>query len=226
MVMFITISRASGMRYAARKKKHRYAEKGKRALGSNVFVYIMLASVGALYVVCCVLVVRAFVFIPGDKVSRRVAVMGAGAFALSVIGCLAVSDLAGEAPAALFAALSLAAMPASAWPLSRRWRRVEREAGAAVEKAREQVAQANERKPLDNSELCAFLARAYDLTRREEEVVTLLLDGCTQAKLPTALCVSENTVKTHVRHIYRKLGIRSRDELTERAEALRNGRRL
>jgi len=49
-----------------------------------------------------------------------------------------------------------------------------------------------------------------DLTPRELEVHGLLVAGLTNRQIAEALFVSEKTVKVHVRHIYDKLGIRSR----------------
>jgi len=50
------------------------------------------------------------------------------------------------------------------------------------------------------------------LTRREVEVIRLLARGLGNKEIATALSISENTVKTHVRHILDKLGLRSRAE--------------
>jgi DNA-binding CsgD family transcriptional regulator len=48
------------------------------------------------------------------------------------------------------------------------------------------------------------------LTPREREVHALLVSGLTNRQIAQALFVSEKTVKVHVRHIYDKLGVRSR----------------
>jgi len=55
------------------------------------------------------------------------------------------------------------------------------------------------------------------LTEREIEVLRLVVDGQTNAKMATVLGVSTTTVKTHVRHIYEKLHVSSRAEATRRA---------
>ena len=44
-----------------------------------------------------------------------------------------------------------------------------------------------------------------ELTDREGEVLRLLAVGATNAQIADQLVVSESTVKTHVRHILRKL---------------------
>lgn len=64
--------------------------------------------------------------------------------------------------------------------------------------------------------VCAMAARTYDLTRREEEVLLLLLEGKSFAAIAGELFVSENTVKTHVRHIYRKMGVNRKQDLARR----------
>ncbi|RNL47139.1 helix-turn-helix transcriptional regulator [Paraeggerthella hongkongensis] len=57
------------------------------------------------------------------------------------------------------------------------------------------------------------LSRVYSLSPREEEVLQLLAQRATVAEIEEALYVSQGTVKAHVNHIYRKLGIHSKAEL-------------
>jgi DNA-binding NarL/FixJ family response regulator len=52
------------------------------------------------------------------------------------------------------------------------------------------------------------------LTQREAEVLELLQDGATNAQIAHRLTIGVETVRTHARNIYRKLGIGSRRELT------------
>ena len=51
------------------------------------------------------------------------------------------------------------------------------------------------------------------LTPREADVLELLQDGATNAQIAHALSIGIETVRTHARNIYRKLGISSRREL-------------
>ena len=62
------------------------------------------------------------------------------------------------------------------------------------------------------------LERELTLTAREREVVDLLLRGYTQKLVTDELEISPNTLKTHLRHIYRKSGIHSRTELIRQFE--------
>lgn len=62
------------------------------------------------------------------------------------------------------------------------------------------------------------LADAYGLTAREKEVFALWSAGYGSRYIEDKLCISQATVKTHVRHIYDKIGVRSRPELMLRLE--------
>jgi DNA-binding NarL/FixJ family response regulator len=60
-------------------------------------------------------------------------------------------------------------------------------------------------------------AHGTDLTPREAEVLELLQDGWTNSKIADKLSIGIETVRTHARNIYRKLGIASRRELSRLA---------
>lgn len=62
-------------------------------------------------------------------------------------------------------------------------------------------------------ERCEKLSEEYQLSKREAEVLGYLALGWSAPRIESELVISTNTVKTHVRHIYSKLGIHSRDEL-------------
>lgn len=55
------------------------------------------------------------------------------------------------------------------------------------------------------------------ITARESEVLALLVQGMTNRTIAHALYIGEQTVKSHVRRIYAKLGVHSRAEATARA---------
>jgi DNA-binding NarL/FixJ family response regulator len=54
------------------------------------------------------------------------------------------------------------------------------------------------------------------LTAREADVLALLQEGRSNAEIALALQVGVETVRTHARNIYRKLGVRTRRELADR----------
>jgi len=47
----------------------------------------------------------------------------------------------------------------------------------------------------------------YHLTRRQVEVLKLLAEGKTNKQIASSLCISKETVKTHIRDIFRKLSV-------------------
>jgi len=51
---------------------------------------------------------------------------------------------------------------------------------------------------------------AYDLTAREAQVLGLMARGLTNPEIEATLHLSQGTVKTHVNHIFRKLGVTDR----------------
>jgi DNA-binding NarL/FixJ family response regulator len=57
------------------------------------------------------------------------------------------------------------------------------------------------------------------LTAREADVLELLQDGRTNAQIAQALSIGLETVRTHARHIYGKLGVGSRRELATLSSA-------
>jgi DNA-binding CsgD family transcriptional regulator len=55
-----------------------------------------------------------------------------------------------------------------------------------------------------------------ELTPQERRVAVLVSDGLTNREVAARLFVSTNTVETHLRHVFQKLGVRSRTELANR----------
>jgi DNA-binding CsgD family transcriptional regulator len=62
---------------------------------------------------------------------------------------------------------------------------------------------------------CADLVGRYALSGREAEVLELLAHGNTRASIAEKLCISENTVRVHVKNIYAKLHIHSKQQLID-----------
>jgi len=59
--------------------------------------------------------------------------------------------------------------------------------------------------------------REIGLTERESEILSLLSTGMTNRELGGHLYVSENTIKTQLRHLYAKLNVRTRAQAASRA---------
>jgi DNA-binding CsgD family transcriptional regulator len=58
-----------------------------------------------------------------------------------------------------------------------------------------------------------------ELTPTEERVAALVAEGHANREVASALYVSENTIESHLTHIYAKLGVHSRTELGGRITA-------
>lgn len=58
-------------------------------------------------------------------------------------------------------------------------------------------------------------ALPYNLTPREKQILRLLLEGRNNPYIRENLNVSNNTLKTHLRNVYRKLSIKDRQELLD-----------
>ena len=59
------------------------------------------------------------------------------------------------------------------------------------------------------------------LTCREWEVLDLLCQGKSTEDIAETLVLSSETVRSHVKHLLRKLGVRSRREAVEEAQRMR-----
>lgn len=68
------------------------------------------------------------------------------------------------------------------------------------------------------SAACSGVRKRYQLTPREEDVLFLLVQGKSIAEVADDLVVAKGTAKVHVRHIYEKLGVHTRDELKQVVE--------
>ncbi|WP_103337690.1 helix-turn-helix transcriptional regulator [Amycolatopsis sp. CA-126428] len=89
---------------------------------------------------------------------------------------------------------------------------------------------ASSEQPMGLEDVVAFVRRTRgtrgrpssgwgSLTPTELEVVKLAAEGCTNPEIGTRLFMSRGTVKTHLAHVYAKLGIANRTELATLAAA-------
>lgn len=60
---------------------------------------------------------------------------------------------------------------------------------------------------------CNVLAGQYKLSVREEEIFALIMQGHSIQVISDKLSIMPGTVKTHINHLYKKLGVQSRDEM-------------
>jgi ligand-binding sensor domain-containing protein/DNA-binding CsgD family transcriptional regulator len=58
-----------------------------------------------------------------------------------------------------------------------------------------------------------LLCKKYDISKREKEIIELMLRGMTNQDIEDKLYISLNTVKSHVYSIYQKLGVKNRIQL-------------
>lgn len=63
------------------------------------------------------------------------------------------------------------------------------------------------------SQICSSVAMQYSLSPREGEVLLLLMQKKTATQISEELTVSTATVKSHVHHIYQKIGVHTKQEL-------------
>lgn len=84
---------------------------------------------------------------------------------------------------------------------------------AVVNEHDEGASDATERLHALIAQRCENLADVYGLSPRERDVFACMARGRTRAGIQEDLVLSGNTVKTHVAHIYAKLGVHDRQEM-------------
>ncbi len=67
---------------------------------------------------------------------------------------------------------------------------------------------------------CDAVAKLFLLSARETEVLYLLAKGRSMNHIMEELVISEGTAKTHINHVYKKLGVHSRHELLDLIESI------
>jgi DNA-binding NarL/FixJ family response regulator len=85
-------------------------------------------------------------------------------------------------------------------------------ARALEEVARGEVVEALVPEGGDSHDLLDWPGRSEGLTQRESEVLVMMATGYTNAEIASALFIGTETVKTHVRRVLTKLGLRNRSQ--------------
>lgn len=88
----------------------------------------------------------------------------------------------------------------------------DRKTDRAAERDKEKSGKESSLAPAERRE---ELADEYSLSPREREVFALLAQGRSRSHISKALTLSEGTVKTHISHIYAKLGVSSKQEMID-----------
>ena len=57
------------------------------------------------------------------------------------------------------------------------------------------------------------ILKQYGISDREAEIVGLLIEGLSNQQIAKQLYISPNTVKTHIKNIYTKVGVNNRLQL-------------
>lgn len=89
--------------------------------------------------------------------------------------------------------------------------------------AKHSVTQPNSVEPSAPDAVARAWAGRSGLSSREEEVAALLLAGRNVPAIAEMLCISQSTVHTHVKRIYEKMGVHSRQELIDLRDEYANG---
>lgn len=71
-----------------------------------------------------------------------------------------------------------------------------------------------------SQDIYAQIAQRYGLSPREREVLPLLVQGRTVLRIKDELSISSSTVNTHIRHIYAKCDVCSKQELLDLIEGM------
>ncbi|MEG1827614.1 MAG: LuxR C-terminal-related transcriptional regulator, partial [Gordonibacter sp.] len=182
---------------------------------------VMVASAALLYLRCALSAARVVLRAP-QPIALRQTLLSAGLFAMLVVGCLMLADAGKTSLAAGFSAAFCVGSLALLALMSRHWKRVEdlraqtlKELSSTVHDLRRDL-----KSTATPETLCAQAAKEHDLTRREEDMLLMLCQGCSYAEIATELYLSPNTVKSHIRSLYRKMGVEERANLAREVDTL------
>lgn len=93
-------------------------------------------------------------------------------------------------------------------------------AQAALEKAIEKKLES-----VDPDSYQMFVDNLATLTPKEKDIFNLYVQGCSTKDIISRLGITENTLKYHNKNIYSKLGVKTRKELLQYIELMRNAER-
>jgi DNA-binding CsgD family transcriptional regulator len=65
----------------------------------------------------------------------------------------------------------------------------------------------------ESGEILDTVARQFNISKREREIMELILQGKRNKEIESLLYISRSTVKNHIYNLYQKLGVKSRVEL-------------
>ncbi len=63
------------------------------------------------------------------------------------------------------------------------------------------------------AEIAPLIVQIYDLSKRESQVMQLVVRGLSTAEISETFHISSDTVQDHLKAIFEKAGVRSRREL-------------
>ncbi|HZK19163.1 MAG TPA: helix-turn-helix transcriptional regulator, partial [Treponemataceae bacterium] len=66
------------------------------------------------------------------------------------------------------------------------------------------------------------LLKKYDISEREKEIISLLLQGKSNIEIGNSLFISVNTVKSHLKNIYKKMSLKNRLQLVSLIHSSQN----
>ena len=143
---------------------------------------VILVCVGATFCATCYAIARFAYFDRRARADLLLAFYCVVVFAGAVVGCLAFTEAYGNVVSAAFAALLCGCSAAVGALLRKTWAQTDELERRRVEDLRGLVDRYRTEEGSIESR-CAHAARTFDLTRREEEVLALLLKGCTRSEI-------------------------------------------
>lgn len=179
-----------------------------------IYYIVMIACVAAVYILCIVSLVK-LVFAREARQVKTV-LLDVGLFAVVIVGCLFLSDMTGPRAAMIFALTAGIFCFALHILLSKKWARDVVRQQSMMDELHQQIeGLQKERLAVSPESLCAQAAREFGLTRREEEMLLMLSKGESYSEIAQSLYLSQNTVKSHIRSLYKKMGSDERASFKE-----------